>query len=481
MRYAEQDLSNVREMARHLISPRPRCSTPMNLRSFHSRSAFFVIKSNTMASPAKAMARRGVFVCDWCLFSNNAGDRKRLVAVLGSPLQTMSRRNLTSHTATIRQPTRPASEGIRGKRQLQQQQIRQKLTVATPKPDDPNLVLQGLIDEQNCIAASDTIPDEHLVLELLERCHRFANTLIFGRGDGQATSDVDNSSTPASSLLDLDESSPDSKMTITSSTAGTMSMAFRERSATTLTKVVFDLLRDPKIFITPMMLQLFVRTQALIAKPETIPEIFHLYATKPAPVPGSNPIKYRQPSPRSPKNAIPLELSDAALDAAILQKDLPLALSVIETTVATPAYRRNKVLRKASGPLLALGVTPIGLYIGADAFAKWQNTFDADIATYMAMGGTLAYVGTLATIGFVAVTTSNDQMERVVWQPGMRLRDRWLREEERLYFDRVALAWGFKEKWRRGEEQGEDWEALREFCGRRGFVLDKTDLMEGME
>jgi hypothetical protein len=97
------------------------------------------------------------------------------------------------------------------------------------------------------------------------------------------------------------------------------------------------------------------------------------------------------------------------------------------------------------------------------------------------MAGMMAYVGTLATIGFVAVTTSNDQMERVVWQPGLRLRDRWLREEERLYFDRVAQAWGFKERWRRGEEQGEDWEALREFCGRRQMVLDKTDLIEGME
>ena len=434
-----------------------------------------------MASSVKTAARTSTFFCDQCFFSRSAADRKRLIAVLGHPAQTGSRWSSASHTPPVRHLKRPAGEGVKGKRLLRRQQARQQLTVAKRKPDDPHLVLHGLIDDQKRIFASNTIPDEHDVLELLERCHSFANTLIFGRGYGLATSDTDTSSTPASSLLDLDESSPDPKMTITTKTTGTMSMAFRERAADTLEKVVFDLLGDGKVFITPMMLQLFVRIQALIAKPASMAMMFHLYATKKVPVPGSKPIRYHPASPRSPKNAIPLELSDAALDAAILQKDLPLALSVIETTVAAPAYRRNKILRKASGPLLALGVTPVGLYIGADAFAKWQNTFDVDIATYMAMAGTLAYVGTLATIGFVAVTTSNDQMERVVWQPGMRLRDRWLREEERLYFDRVALAWGFKEKWRRGEEQGEDWEALREFCGRRGFVLDKTDLMEGME
>ncbi len=63
----------------------------------------------------------------------------------------------------------------------------------------------------------------------------------------------------------------------------------------------------------------------------------------------------------------------------------------------------------------------------------------------------------------------------------MRLRERWLREEERAAFDRLALAWGFREKWRRGEERGEDWDALREFCARRGMILDKTELLEGME
>jgi hypothetical protein len=34
---------------------------------------------------------------------------------------------------------------------------------------------------------------------------------------------------------------------------------------------------------------------------------------------------------------------------------------------------------------------------------------------------------------------------------------------------------------KRGEEEGVDWEDLREWVGRRGMVLDKVELMDGME
>ncbi len=103
------------------------------------------------------------------------------------------------------------------------------------------------------------------------------------------------------------------------------------------------------------------------------------------------------------------------------------------------------------------------------------------MATNVAFAGILAYVGFTATIGIVAVTTANDQMDRVTWATGMPLRERWLREEERAALDRVAGAWGFKEPRRRGEEEGGEWEELREFIGRRGMVLDRVELMEGME
>lgn len=106
---------------------------------------------------------------------------------------------------------------------------------------------------------------------------------------------------------------------------------------------------------------------------------------------------------------------------------------------------------------------------------------DTTTATNLAFVGILSYVVFTATIGVVAVTTSNDQMNRVTWATGLPLRERWMREEERAAIDRVASAWGFKETERRGEEEGEEWDALREWIGQRGMVLDRVELMDGME
>jgi hypothetical protein len=428
----------------------------------------------------KRLSKRScVLISQPCQASRRQADRNKLLAVLAKPAHRSPERAF--HFASIG-PKQLYREPQSNRRTPSPQfVVRHKSTIAarTSKSTDPLSTLKSLVENGRKIGSSTTIADKLDVLEFLEECLHFAQVIVFGRTEDNAATETEAEDTPTSSLLDLDESS--SEGTIEVSSSSNLSKSFRENASTSLSRLVFHLLCDPKVFITPEMLQLYVRIQALLGKPEYLPEIFHLYATKPIPRPGSNPITYHSPSSRSPKNAIPIELSDAALDAAIAKKDLPLALSVIETTVSTPAFRANKFLRKASVPAIALGVTPLCAYSVATAVADWQNTYDVNIATYMAMAGMMAYVGTLATIGFVAVTTSNDQMERVVWQPGLRLRDRWLREEERLYFDRVAQAWGFKERWRRGEEQGEDWEALREFCGRRQMVLDKTDLIEGME
>ena len=411
--------------------------------------------------------------------SRRQADRNRLLAVLAKPSNSSLPRSIGPTSFVTRQLNREPHSYRRT--EIPWRQVRHKSMVAAPVPasTDPTSTVQSLVGRGRKIGRSNTIPENLEVLELLEECHSFAQVVVFGRTEDSAVVEIETEESPTSSLLDLEESS--SEGTIEASSPSNLTKAFRDKASGSLSECVFNLLRDPKVFLTPKMLQLYVRIQALLGKPEYLPEIFHLYATKPIPLPRSSPIAYRDPSPRSSKNAIPMELSDAALDAAIVKKDLPLALSVIETTVGAPAFRTNKFLRRASAPAVALGVLPFCAYTAATAMANWQNTYDVDIAAYMLMAGMTAYVGTLATIGFVAVTTSNDQMERVVWQPGLRLRDRWLREEERLYFDRVAQAWGFKEKWRRGEEQGDDWEALREFCGRRQMVLDKTNLMEGME
>ena len=92
-----------------------------------------------------------------------------------------------------------------------------------------------------------------------------------------------------------------------------------------------------------------------------------------------------------------------------------------------------------------------------------------------------AYFGTLGVVGFVALTTYNDNHIRVSWQPGMEMRSRWLREDERAAYDRIALAWGFKEQPRWGEEQGHEWEGFREYLGVREMDLDRSNLLDGME
>jgi hypothetical protein len=359
-------------------------------------------------------------------------------------------------------------------------------TISKPPPlrdvPTPTFTLSSLVDEGAKIAASHGhIPAETDVLELLERCHDYANFIVFGQRE--VPQNVDDAiqyeeDTATSSLLDLDEASAGTSV---NDTQLGMPVSSREKAADTISLLIYDVLRAKNVFITPPMLDLFVRTECLLGSPQYIPSIFYLYANKPIPKPKTSPIVYRNPWPRSPKNAIPRTLSDAALDAAIAKKDLPLAIAIIDTTVALPAFKINKLLRRASFPFLGAALTPIVAWSFAEKVAAWQVAWDPPMAKFVVMSSTMAYIGTLGVVGFVALMTYNDHFERVVWQPGMNLRDRWIREEERLYFDRVAVAWGFKEKWKRGEEQGEEWEALREFVGMRSMILDKTDLLEGMQ
>ena len=93
----------------------------------------------------------------------------------------------------------------------------------------------------------------------------------------------------------------------------------------------------------------------------------------------------------------------------------------------------------------------------------------------------MTYITTITGLAYVVITTANDQMERVTWARGEPLWERWVREEERRAWDLVAMGWGFKDVSRRGEEEGLEWERLREEVGVRGMVLDAVNLMEGME
>lgn len=170
-----------------------------------------------------------------------------------------------------------------------------------------------------------------------------------------------------------------------------------------------------------------------------------------------------------------------AIDVAIEQRDLGLVLAIIDNSFCTPAFHRAKFFKRAAAPLGVLATTPLGCYVAASWAASFQNTMEPGTATAIAFAATLAYVGGTSSVGVLAIVTANDHMERVVWMPGIPLRQRWLREEERAALDKVSIAWGFKDVYMRGEEEGEEWDTLREFIGMRGMILDKTDLMEGMQ
>ena len=124
--------------------------------------------------------------------------------------------------------------------------------------------------------------------------------------------------------------------------------------------------------------------------------------------------------------------------------------------------------------MTGVAIGPVAAYSLASQFDAVQESLSSANATGIALAGILTYLVATVTIGGVAVTTANDHMDRVTWASGMPLRERWLREEERGMLDLVAAAWGFKESWRRGEEEGAEWQALKELIGLRGMVLDKV-------
>ncbi|MCJ1281627.1 hypothetical protein MMC26_000947 [Xylographa opegraphella] len=323
---------------------------------------------------------------------------------------------------------------------------------------------------------SPTAPDEVSVVESLETCQGLAKYLKSIHESPNGAEEV--KSTPAMNLLFLDEQG---EAHGTSHSAVNLAAAIRNQAVERLSDTAYQIVVDPKVFISPQILEIYVNIQSLLGRPETLSQVMSLYANKPIPKPESAPIQYTAANPASLAAAVPIKIANEALTAAIQSKNLPLCLDIINTTVCATAFRRTKIFKRALIPLLGFSLAPLAAYTLASQISVYQDTMTPEMATNVAFAGILAYVMLTGTIGVVAVTTANDQMDRVTWATGTPLRERWLREEERAMIDRVAGAWGFKETWRRGEEEGPDWAALREFTGLRGMVLDRVALMEGME
>lgn len=310
----------------------------------------------------------------------------------------------------------------------------------------------------------ESVPSEDTLLEVLGVAERAARYLAAQDGQQQRPVGSGKPSTANSVLLDLEPHSADSSDPVE-----------------TLSTLLYKLMKYPPVFISPKVLDGYITTQSLLEQPESFPEVLHLYANKPVATSNTTPVKYNKPSPNSASAAVPSDVANRALDAAIKIKDLHLALSIVELTFRQPAYRRALIIRKIMPPLMGLALAPGAAYVLASKFAHYQQVVNPQSATQMAMVGIMTYVGAVSTIGVVAVTTANDQMDRISWAMGMALSERYLREEERAAVDRVAQAWGFKDPNRKGEEEGEEWEELREWAGLRGMVLDKVELMEGMQ
>ncbi|KAI9790517.1 MAG: hypothetical protein M1816_005024 [Peltula sp. TS41687] len=351
---------------------------------------------------------------------------------------------------------------------------------ATVSSTDLDGELRSLLQRGTAILSSNAPPPSKEQAETLFRdCETTAKNLMSGRdGSSLTPSTRSGPSSASSALLNLEEEGGAAKPAMPVPPAA---RASRKKAIESLSRLVYEVIVHPAVFITPDLLQRYITIQRLLSRPRSFPEVLHLYATKPIPQPDTTPATYRTPNPDRVQFAVPKPLADTALDAAIKVKDLSLALGVIDTTYATRAFRRAKLLRKGLVPLTGLALAPVAAYSVASQLAMLQDTMEPELATVIAFAGIISYVGFTATIGIVAVTTANDQMDRVTWVAGTPLRERWLREEERAAIDRVAGAWGFKERRKRGDEEGPEWERLREWIGRGRMVLDRPELMEGME
>ncbi|KAI1811467.1 hypothetical protein GGS20DRAFT_104570 [Poronia punctata] len=355
--------------------------------------------------------------------------------------------------------------------------------MATNPPNPPPSFLLGLLGYRKNGVLSSPAPSEESVGEALEFCETLASALTdenvqFAHSHWeQAIKELDST---ASALLSLDGEN-ERKMTRWTRSEDAETTVSPPEFMDKVSNTAYLVLAHPPVSITPKLLKQYVKIQAKLKRPETLPKVFQLYASKPVLVKDSVPPSYTRPNPDRAANAIESETIELALDTAIGAKNLDAAVGIIENSYGTTAFVRGKLLRHGLLPATAFAATPVAAYALAVNFSGIQQAMDTAMATNVAFAGILAYVGFTASIGIVALTTANDQMKRVTWAPGQPLRKRWIREEERAALDKIACAWGFQEPWRQGEEEGGDWEALREYILQKGMMLDRTELLEGMD
>ncbi|GKT42279.1 uncharacterized protein ColSpa_02460 [Colletotrichum spaethianum] len=340
---------------------------------------------------------------------------------------------------------------------------------------DPSKLAAVVLQSKKRFLSTDGIPTPQLVIAALKTCQGAANAIqpYLSKSEIRPASTL--TASTASDLLSLDSNSAAAK----SGSTSIPSMSVKD-TVDTISESAYEIIAHPTVSIGPQVLDLYVNIQARLGRPETLPHVFELYASKPKAKAVEGSITYVQQNPNRADKAIEAAVAETALGAAIDAKNLDAAIGIVEACYATQAFYRQKLLRKALLPASAVSAAPFGVYALASNLSAFQNTMEPVTATKFAFAAILAYLGFTATIGMVAKTTVNDHMRRVTWAPGIPLHQRWLREEERAGMDDIACAWGYREKWRHGEEGGIEWESLKEYLGLKGMMLDRVELMEGM-
>ncbi|KAG5924437.1 hypothetical protein E4U42_004636 [Claviceps africana] len=349
-----------------------------------------------------------------------------------------------------------------------QHQHQQPAPSPVPNPvTTPAALARAAQDSTKKFLSVDGIPAPQLTNAALESCLRAASALHpqLKRAEAQ-------SKASASKLLTLGAERTGARLPID---------AAIQVAVDAISRAAYTIVVHPNVEMTPECLELYVQTQAQLGRPESLPSVLELYATKPRPVVRDGQVTHVRQNPNAAARAIEEDVASLALETAIEARNLDASLGIVEAAYCVPAFKRQKLIRHGTAPALGLATLPLGILGLSTAYAAyWQNTMDVSTATGIGVAGISGYFFVVGSLGVIAKLSNKDQMRRVTWAPGTPLRYRWLREDERAALDRVACAWGFKEPWRHGEETGPEWEGLKEYMGYRQMLLDRVEFMDGM-
>jgi len=418
-----------------------------------------------------------MLVCRDCMYAI----RSRGLGIGSRSAQQWTRRSFITSSIPQKHEKRqaPSQHRPRIQRDILSRSIRRSSTQPTRKeinePTDLEAIHARIAELSSSALSPDDgqLPSEQRLLYVFEHLDALATSLI----------------DPAS-VASAKQQRAHPHATNTTATSALLGSVHARPPASTITKPALlnllarraeEILRSPTTFITPALLDAYVNLQSRLHQPASFPDIFDLYATKPTPTQTPTGITYTPASLNAAKAAVDPDTANTALKAATESHNLPLSLDIISTTFCTPAHKRAKLLRRALLPSALLAATPLAAWTISTQLSHLQTTMSQGYATGVAFAGLMTYTSVVGALGYIVITTANDQMERVTWAKGVPLWERWIREEERAAVDLVAGTWGFADVERRGEEEGVEWESLREWVGLRGMVFDKPELMEGME